>query len=238
MFAVESLALVIQESCQPVERVLALLRYDNIDPWYSAVFFSVDDHLFLFPIQTHRLLDSDFVSRVYQFVKATFYRVFFKLPLGAGNRAVRIDHLGHYLSLFCMIKIILLFCSSLVVACIVLHEMVRIQRHYGTPSDWIPLWPCQTRFETIPLSRLSLHQWSVWPRLQSLLHCLYWKSKEGLSEKNNGPSIVSVSLMIENSARSPNCVLMRPKLAVLFSIKVVSFVSVFRANCCSPLLYG
>ena len=37
MFAVESLALVIQESCQPVERVLALLRYDNIDPWYSAM---------------------------------------------------------------------------------------------------------------------------------------------------------------------------------------------------------
>ena len=34
MFAVKSLALVIQESCRPVERVVALLRYHDIDPWY------------------------------------------------------------------------------------------------------------------------------------------------------------------------------------------------------------
>ena len=129
MFAVESLALVIQESCQPVERVLALLRYDNIEPWYSAVFFTVHDHPFLFPIQTHRLLDSDFVSRVYQFVKPTFYGVFFKLPLGAGNRAAGIDHLRHYLYLFCMLRIMFLFCSFLAVACSFLHEMVHIERH-------------------------------------------------------------------------------------------------------------
>ena len=48
------------------------------------------------------------------------------------------------------------------------------------------------------------------------------KIEGGLSEKNNGPSIVSVSLMIENLARSPNCVLMLLKLAMSFSIKLVS----------------
>ena len=45
MFAVESLALVIQESCQPVERVIALLRYHDIDLWYSAVFFTDPVHV-------------------------------------------------------------------------------------------------------------------------------------------------------------------------------------------------
>ena len=45
MFLVEILALVIQESCQPVDRVVALLRYHDIDPWYSAVFFTDPVHV-------------------------------------------------------------------------------------------------------------------------------------------------------------------------------------------------
>ena len=51
MFAVESLALVIPESCQPVERAVALLRYHDIDSWYSVVPFTdpVHDDVFLFP---------------------------------------------------------------------------------------------------------------------------------------------------------------------------------------------
>ena len=41
--------------------------------------------------------------------------------------------------------------------------------------------------------------------------------------------------MIKNLIRSPNCVLMLPKLAISFSIKLVNLVFVFRANCKSPL---
>ena len=58
MFAVESRALAIQESCQPVERVVALLRCHDIDPSYSAVFFSdpVHDDVFLFPFSSNALV--------------------------------------------------------------------------------------------------------------------------------------------------------------------------------------
>ena len=53
MFAVKSLTLVIQENCQPVERVVTLLRYYDISLWNSVVFFtdSVHDDVFLFPFK-------------------------------------------------------------------------------------------------------------------------------------------------------------------------------------------
>lgn len=49
IFAVESLPLVIQESYEPEEGVVALLRYHDIDPLYSVVFFTdpVHDDVFL-----------------------------------------------------------------------------------------------------------------------------------------------------------------------------------------------
>ena len=50
---------------------------------------------------------------------------------------------------------------------------------------------------------------------------------EGLFERNNGPSIVSLSLIIKNLTRSPNCVLMILKLAISFSIKLVNPVFCF-----------
>ena len=67
----------------------------------------------------------------------------------------------------------------------------------------------------------------------------FWKSCFGhtgeLSAcRNKCPSTLSGSLMIENLTRSPNCVLMLPKLALSFSIKLVNLVFVFRANCKSP----
>ena len=117
MFAVKSLALVIQESCQPVERVVALLRYHDIDPWYSAVFFSdlVHDDGFLFPSQH---IDCKIRILLLEFINLGNPGFIVCFPLGAGNRAARIDHLiiRHYLSLFCLLKMFL-FCSFLAVAC-------------------------------------------------------------------------------------------------------------------------
>ena len=74
------------------------------------------------------------------------------------------------------------------------------------------------------------------PFLYLAYHFINEAYEGSLSERNNGPSIVTLSLMSENFTRSPNCVLMLLKLAILFSIKSVNLASVFRANCKSPPL--
>ena len=83
MFVVKSLALVIQESCQPVERVVALLSYHDIDPWDSPVFFTdpVHDDVFLFPFKLIACKIRIFVSPVCQSVKPRFCLFFFSRHL-------------------------------------------------------------------------------------------------------------------------------------------------------------
>ena len=97
--------------------------------WYSAVFFTdpVHDDVFLFPFNRIDCKIRIFFSSL-SICETQVLSGFVKLPLGAGDRAARIDHLRHYLSLFCM------FCHTLILQLFgsgmyALHEMVRIQRH-------------------------------------------------------------------------------------------------------------
>ena len=66
----------------------------------------------------------------------------------------------------------------------------------------IPLSPSQTRFETIPLSRPFT---SLMKGMNNLCFIVFIENRSGnLCERNNGPSIVSGSLMTENLREHPS----------------------------------